>query len=256
VLLPRRCSFLAAILVAWLCAIVAPARVGAVALPPQKTASWGAEVLPSGRLSNPPLPTQDCIRVAESYAYNVALGRADWLSRDPIEEEGGLNLYGYVENNPVNAIDPDGLLTVNIWTSRGKSEAWGHASDTLDNGTHISWWPSSNRNGSKSGKGVYSAPPNIPQTYADDRRLEGDPGPPMDPDQQIYIPGLDEAAIEKWWEDYQKNGQWKTLSNNCSTIMYRALRAGGAPRAGTSVWTPKSAAKYAEKVQKKNTRRP
>jgi len=34
--------------------------------------------------------------------------RARWLSRDPIEEEGGIKLYGYV-NNPINARDPLGL---------------------------------------------------------------------------------------------------------------------------------------------------
>lgn len=31
-----------------------------------------------------------------------------WLSRDPIEEQGGLNLYGYVLNDPVNMVDPLG----------------------------------------------------------------------------------------------------------------------------------------------------
>jgi RHS repeat-associated protein len=39
--------------------------------------------------------------------YDAALGR--WLSRDPIGEEGGINLYGYVGNAPVNWFDPLGL---------------------------------------------------------------------------------------------------------------------------------------------------
>jgi hypothetical protein len=35
----------------------------------------------------------------------------DRMSRDPIGEQGGINLYGYVGNDPVNAIDPGGLAT-------------------------------------------------------------------------------------------------------------------------------------------------
>jgi RHS repeat-associated protein len=32
-----------------------------------------------------------------------------WLNRDPIEEEGGINLYGFVANNPVSFVDLLGL---------------------------------------------------------------------------------------------------------------------------------------------------
>ena len=39
--------------------------------------------------------------------YNPRLGR--FLNRDPIGEEGGLNLYGFVGNNPVNIYDYLGL---------------------------------------------------------------------------------------------------------------------------------------------------
>ncbi len=35
---------------------------------------------------------------------------ARWLSRDPIGEAGGMNLYGYVYNSPVATIDADGLF--------------------------------------------------------------------------------------------------------------------------------------------------
>lgn len=33
-----------------------------------------------------------------------------WLNRDPIGEERGLNLYGYVDNRPIFAGDPLGLM--------------------------------------------------------------------------------------------------------------------------------------------------
>jgi RHS repeat-associated protein len=35
--------------------------------------------------------------------YSPEMGR--WISRDPIGEEGGVNLYGFVNNNPANLID-------------------------------------------------------------------------------------------------------------------------------------------------------
>ncbi len=38
------------------------------------------------------------------YRYNnPELGR--WINRDPIEEEGGINVYGFVKNDSINGID-------------------------------------------------------------------------------------------------------------------------------------------------------
>ena len=42
--------------------------------------------------------------------YNPSLQR--WMNRDPIAEEGGLNLYTYVSNHPTEGIDPFGLAEV------------------------------------------------------------------------------------------------------------------------------------------------
>jgi len=35
-----------------------------------------------------------------------------WISRDPLGEAGGLNLYGYVGNNPIILLDPLGLQAI------------------------------------------------------------------------------------------------------------------------------------------------
>ncbi|MBV6501894.1 MAG: hypothetical protein CJBNEKGG_04435 [Prosthecobacter sp.] len=46
--------------------------------------------------------------------YSPELGR--WLSRDPIEEEGGINLYGMVGNDPVNRVDVKGQIPLDtVW---------------------------------------------------------------------------------------------------------------------------------------------
>jgi len=43
----------------------------------------------------------------------LVLGR--WISRDPIAEKGGLNLYAYVLNNPPRFVDPLGLDNMNLF---------------------------------------------------------------------------------------------------------------------------------------------
>ena len=59
-------------------------------------------------------------------------GLARWLSPDPIGEAGGLNLYAYVENTPVNLWDPLGLLDSNNFSPNDPIRDWSDAFQTPD----------------------------------------------------------------------------------------------------------------------------
>jgi len=49
--------------------------------------------------------------------YDPETGR--WPNRDPIEEQGGLNLYGFVGNDGVNSWDINGLSEKILWSGYG-----------------------------------------------------------------------------------------------------------------------------------------
>jgi RHS repeat-associated protein len=55
-------------------------------------------------------------------AYDPEVGR--WLSRDPIGETGGNNLYGYVQNNPILLTDPLGLLPDPCLAEKANEKFW------------------------------------------------------------------------------------------------------------------------------------
>ncbi len=73
--------------------------------------------------------------------YNPELGR--WINRDPIEERGGLNVYGVVGNQPTNTIDFNGQYEVkscNVvifyghhWTDDEKNRDKGGIPDNIQN---------------------------------------------------------------------------------------------------------------------------
>ena len=74
------------------------------------------------------------LHLAMYRVYDAELGR--WLSRDPIEENGGLNLYAYCNNDPLNCVDLPGLDAVflvgrnktdpNFFSSKAKAYAQGY----------------------------------------------------------------------------------------------------------------------------------
>jgi hypothetical protein len=47
--------------------------------------------------------------------FDPSVGR--FASRDPIEEQGGLNLYDFVGNNPVSYVDPFGQERIELWVA-------------------------------------------------------------------------------------------------------------------------------------------
>jgi hypothetical protein len=64
------------------------------------------------------------------------LNTVRWPNRDPLGEAGGLNLYAYVVNGPINKIDSVGLATVVVITDGGgigSSWAAGRAAQQLGN---------------------------------------------------------------------------------------------------------------------------
>jgi hypothetical protein len=77
---------------------------------PPKTRVQSFHRLLSGRLARRGRCRSINTPGSRGYAYKTVSGRHEWPSRDPNQERGGLNLYGYVGNNPVNFYDPYGLI--------------------------------------------------------------------------------------------------------------------------------------------------
>jgi len=59
------------------------------------------------RFSTKPLDAETGLYYYGYRSYDPVTGR--WPSRDPIEERGGVNLYGFVENEAMNGYDVHGL---------------------------------------------------------------------------------------------------------------------------------------------------
>ncbi len=70
----------------------------------------------------------------------------NWLSRDPIGERGGINLYQFVLNNPLNAVDPLGAFTIDANTCaqvgaylKGNALIMDYIERSIKNADNIGW---------------------------------------------------------------------------------------------------------------------
>jgi hypothetical protein len=158
------------------------------------------------------------------------------------------------------------MVTVHIWNFRGSTQAWGHASLELDR-TYVSWWPENPGQVPTKIPNVYASHPFRNRNFASDVDDEG-----QRPDHSVRINGLDENAIKDWWQGMGlvRDGQefagpllpWKTLDQNCSTVVARALTVGGGEKfaswykSRSIVWTPASVLQYALSIQAGTTSAP
>ena len=138
------------------------------------------------------------------------------------------------------------MVEVLVWNFLSNGNI-GHAAIKVG-GDYISWWPSepaSVKHGRSAG---------MPQSEADDLANEG-----RAPDHRIRLSGLDEEAIRLWWHGFRDGEEYRLFVQNCSTVVARALRAGGGT-ARTSgfgylyhtwnvFWTPDDVRRLAEAIQ-------
>jgi RHS repeat-associated protein len=75
------------------------------------------------RFSTKPLDAESILYYYGYRSYDPVTG--GWLTRDPIEEAGGVALFAYVRNNPIDWVDPTGLIRWPTKTERAVVKAIG-----------------------------------------------------------------------------------------------------------------------------------
>ena len=165
-------------------------------------------------------------------AYDPDLGR--WLSRDPIAENAGTNLYRYVRNNPTGLVDPKGLDAI-VLVVHNVILGQGHIAILV--GSNSTGWTYYSRNGYGSdalGNPTGNSVLRVYQTYQD---FKNDTGESKRYQEVYYIrTTLNEDLAMATYGDEHYRDPYNTIpythSNNCADLTDEILTAGGDPIPG------------------------
>ena len=125
---------------------------------------------------------------------------------------------------PTQLADPPTYARVFVWDYFNINRV-GHASMLLSDGTYISWWPRS---------GTIKTIPFVEQSWEGEGVAVADyngdyEGEGFTHANSFRIWGIDNTAVKAWWNGFKnvKGQKWNVASQNCSTIVYKAIFAGG-----------------------------
>lgn len=157
---------------------------------------------------------------------------------------------------PTQLADPPTYARVFVWDYYNINRV-GHASMLLSDGTYISWWPLD---------GTIKTIPFVEQTWEGTGTAVPDYSEDYDSEGSTHansfrVWGIDNDAVKAWWDGFKgvEGQKWKLTSQNCSTIVYKAILAGGvipdrwkSQTEAVPAWTPNRIASLAMILATKN----
>jgi RHS repeat-associated protein len=163
------------------------------------------------------------LNLAALRAYDPALGR--WLSRDPVlRKSGSANTYTYVDDEPIDALDPFGADTVyvGVYNVGGTGIPEQHASIDLGDG-YTGFYPDPNVGAFNS-----SGAPTSTGVIRDPSNNENQSPSFVIP---IYNVSPDQIQQMKDYINQMRNNpcppKYNLINNNCASFVRNVLGAGG-----------------------------